>query len=88
MLGTGEQLRKVAITVEELLDHSAKHLREWGESFVQLSGYSHHSSVCPLPWKNGDVVSPCSSILVAVKQQKRENSDSSTSRILGPPPRK
>ncbi|KAF8129890.1 hypothetical protein EV363DRAFT_1168303 [Boletus edulis] len=29
MLGTGEQLRKLTITVERLLDQSEKHIREW-----------------------------------------------------------
>ena len=29
MLGAGEQLRKVATTVEQLLDRSAKAVREW-----------------------------------------------------------
>jgi len=28
-LGAGEQLRELMITVEELLDHSAKDVREW-----------------------------------------------------------
>ena len=29
MLSTREQLRKLTITVEQLLDHSARNLREW-----------------------------------------------------------
>ena len=29
MLGAGEQLRKLTITVEQLLNHSAKNTREW-----------------------------------------------------------
>ena len=33
MLGTGEQLRKLTITVEQLLDRSAKDVREWDEVF-------------------------------------------------------
>jgi hypothetical protein len=31
MLGAGEQLRKLTITVEQLLDRSAKGVREWDE---------------------------------------------------------
>ena len=45
MLGDGEQLRKLTITVEQLLDHSAKDDREWDRVFSQGSGYSHHGSV-------------------------------------------
>ena len=29
MLGAGEQLRKLTFTVEQLLDRSAKDIREW-----------------------------------------------------------
>ncbi|KAG6376711.1 hypothetical protein JVT61DRAFT_1728 [Boletus reticuloceps] len=66
MLGTGEHLRKLTITVDQLLDRSAKHI-----SF----------SLFP---KNGDIVSPCSSILVTVKQRNGDSSDSSASRVVGP----
>ncbi|KAF8444133.1 CHAT domain-containing protein [Boletus edulis BED1] len=66
MLGTGEHLRKLTITVDKLLDRSAKHV-----PFILFP-------------KNGDIVSPCSSILVTVKQRSGERSDSSASRILGP----
>jgi hypothetical protein len=51
MLGAGELLRKLTITVEQLLDHSAKDVREWDgvfhESLVLTS--CHHGSVLPLP---------------------------------------
>ncbi|KAG6371210.1 hypothetical protein JVT61DRAFT_9834 [Boletus reticuloceps] len=66
MLGTGEHLRKLTITVDQLLDRSAKHV-----PFTLFP-------------KNGDIVSPCSSILVTVKQRKGESSDSSASTVLGP----
>ncbi|KAG6370013.1 hypothetical protein JVT61DRAFT_12531 [Boletus reticuloceps] len=65
MLGTGEHLRELTTTVDQLLDHSAKHI-----PFTLFP-------------KNGDIVSPCSSILVTVKQRNGESSDSS-SRVLGP----
>ncbi|KAG6376816.1 hypothetical protein JVT61DRAFT_1842 [Boletus reticuloceps] len=66
MLGTGEHLRKLTITVDQLLDRSAKHI-----PFTLFP-------------KNGDIVSPCSSILVTVEQHNGESSDSSASRVLGP----
>ncbi|KAF8132500.1 hypothetical protein EV363DRAFT_1328599 [Boletus edulis] len=66
MLGTGEHLRTLTITVDQLLNCSAKHIP---------------FSLFP---KNGDIVSPCSSILVTVGQHNGESSDSSASRVLGP----
>ncbi|KAG6371303.1 hypothetical protein JVT61DRAFT_9773 [Boletus reticuloceps] len=64
MLGTGEHLRTLTITVDQLLDCSAKHI-----PFTLFP-------------KNGDIVSPCSSILVTVEQRNGENSDSSASRVF------
>ncbi|KAF8433240.1 CHAT domain-containing protein [Boletus edulis BED1] len=66
MLGTGEHLRKLTITMDQLLDRSTKHV-----PFTLFP-------------KNGDIVSPCSSILVTVKQRNGESSDLSASRVLGP----
>ncbi|KAF8133237.1 TPR-like protein [Boletus edulis] len=66
MLGTGEHLRELTMTVDQLLDCSGKHVP---------------FSLFP---KNGDIVSPCSSILVMVNQRNGASSDSSASRILGP----
>ncbi|KAF8443867.1 hypothetical protein L210DRAFT_3759029 [Boletus edulis BED1] len=66
MLGTGEHLRKLTITVDQLLDRSTRHVP---------------FTIFP---KNGDIVSPCSSILMAVKQRNGERSDSSASRVFGP----
>ncbi|KAF8119287.1 CHAT domain-containing protein [Boletus edulis] len=66
MLGTGEHLRKLTITVDQLLDRSTRHV-----PFTLFP-------------KNGDIVSPCPSILVAVEQRNGESSDSSASRVLGP----
>ncbi|KAF8132497.1 hypothetical protein EV363DRAFT_1476739 [Boletus edulis] len=66
MLGTGEHLRTLTITMDELLDRSAKHI-----PFTLFP-------------KNGDIVSPCSSVLVTVEQRNGESSDSSVSRVLGP----
>ncbi|KAF8132578.1 TPR-like protein [Boletus edulis] len=66
MLGAGEQLRKLTITVKQLLDRGEKHI--------------------PLIFfpKDGNVVSPCSSIVVIVEQRNDESSDSLASRVLGP----
>ncbi|KAF8132474.1 CHAT domain-containing protein [Boletus edulis] len=66
MLGTGEHLRTLTITVDQLLDCSAKHI-----PFTLFP-------------KNGDTVSPCSSILVTVEHRNGESSDSSPSRVIGP----
>ncbi|KAG6376747.1 hypothetical protein JVT61DRAFT_1766 [Boletus reticuloceps] len=66
MLGTGEHLRKLTITVDQLLDRSTKHV-----PFTLFP-------------KNGDIVSPCSSILVTVEQCNGESSDSSASRVIDP----
>ncbi|KAF8138812.1 TPR-like protein [Boletus edulis] len=65
MLGAGEQLRELAITVVQLLDCSAKDI-----PFTLFP-------------KDGDIVSPCSSILVTVRRG-RKISDLSASRDLGP----
>ncbi|KAI9573099.1 CHAT domain-containing protein [Boletus coccyginus] len=66
MLGAGEQLREFTITVEELLDSSAKDV-----PFTFL----------PM---DGDVVSPCSSILVTTKNWRSKSDDSSGSMVLAP----
>ena len=85
MLGAGEQLRKLTITVEQLLDRSAKDVREWDCVLHKVLGTDTMEAFTLFP-KDGDVVSPCSSILVTVKRRKCENSDlsSSLSRVLGP----
>ncbi|KAF8125428.1 CHAT domain-containing protein [Boletus edulis] len=66
MLGTGEQLRKLTITMKQLSDHGEKHI-----PFI-------------FPPKDGDIVSPCSSIVVTVERRNDESSDSLASRVLGP----
>ncbi|KAG6371098.1 hypothetical protein JVT61DRAFT_10639 [Boletus reticuloceps] len=66
MLGTGEQLRKLTVTVKQLLDHSKEHI-----PFIFFP-------------KDGDIVSPCSSIIVTVEQRDGESSDSLASRVLDP----
>ncbi|KAF8444055.1 hypothetical protein L210DRAFT_3108737 [Boletus edulis BED1] len=65
-LGTGERLRKLTTTVEQLLDRSVNDI-----PFKLFT-------------KDGDVVSPCSSIFVTVKRSKRERSDPSAHRVPGP----
>ncbi|KAF8129530.1 TPR-like protein [Boletus edulis] len=66
MLGAGEQLRKLTITVEQLSDCGEKHI-----PFI----------VFP---KDGDIVSPCSSIVVTVERCDGECSDSLPLRVLDP----
>ncbi|KAF8132587.1 CHAT domain-containing protein [Boletus edulis] len=66
MLGAGEQLRKLTITVIQLLDRSENHI-----PFIFSP-------------KDGDVASPCSSIVVTVERCDDESSDSLASRVLGP----
>jgi hypothetical protein len=83
MLGDGGPLRKLTVTVEQLLDCSAKDVREWGGDLHQGMG-THTIAAFTLFPEDGDVVSPCSSILVAVTRRQCENSDSSASRVLGP----
>ncbi|KAF8119907.1 CHAT domain-containing protein [Boletus edulis] len=65
ILGTGELLRKISLTVEQLLDRSARQ-----DPFTFFPG-------------DGDVVSPCSSILVTIEQWKDRSNDSSAWRVLG-----
>ncbi|KAG6373193.1 hypothetical protein JVT61DRAFT_6813 [Boletus reticuloceps] len=65
ILGTGELLRKISLTVEQLLDRSARQ-----DPFTFFP-------------RDGDVVSPCSSILVTIEQWKDRSSDSSARRVLG-----
>ncbi|KAF8426515.1 hypothetical protein L210DRAFT_870376, partial [Boletus edulis BED1] len=48
MLGAEERVRKLAVTVQQLLDRSEKDVREC-VGFAQLLGYSHHGSVYFLP---------------------------------------
>ena len=83
MLGAGEQLRKLKITVEQLMDRSAKDVRKWDEVLHKCLG-THTMVAFTLFPEDGDVLSPCSSILVTVKRRGIENSDSSMSRVLGP----
>ncbi|KAG6371184.1 hypothetical protein JVT61DRAFT_9806 [Boletus reticuloceps] len=66
MLGTGEQLRKLTVTVKQLLDRSKEHI-----PFTFLP-------------KDGDIVSPCSSIVVTVEWRDGESRDSLASRVLDP----
>ncbi|KAF8421523.1 hypothetical protein L210DRAFT_3654453 [Boletus edulis BED1] len=66
MLGTGEQLRKLTVTVKQLLDHSKEHI-----PFTFFP-------------KDGDIVSPCSSIVVTVERRDGESRDSLASRVLDP----
>jgi len=81
-LGAGEQLRELTITVEELLDRSAKDVREWDG--VSCKGLDTHAIVAFTLPNDGDVVTPCSSILVTAKHWRSESQDSSASKVLAP----
>jgi len=82
-LGAGELLRELTITVEELLDRSAKDVREWdGVSCKSLD--THAIVAFTLLPMDGDVVSPCSSISVTAKHRTGERQDSSASKVLAP----
>ena len=83
MLGAGEQLRQLTITVQQLLERGAKDLREWDEVLHKGLG-PHTMAALAVFQKDGDVVCPCSSIVVTVRRRKCGNSDSSASRGLGP----
>ena len=83
MLGAGEQLRTLTITVQQLLECSAKDVREWDGVLHKGLG-THTIAALALFPKDGDVVCPCSSIVVTVRRRKCGNSDSSSSRVLGP----
>jgi len=80
-LGAGEQLRELTFTVEELLDFSARNVREWDG--VSCKGLDTHAMVAfTLLPMDGDVVSPCSSILVSVEHRKSESQDSSATVLV------
>jgi len=49
MLGAGEQLRELTITVEQLLDHGAKDVCEWDVLLHKGLRHSRDGSVCPVP---------------------------------------
>lgn len=83
MLGTGEQLRGLTVTVEQLLDRSEKDIREWDG--ILYKGLSTHIMKAFMFFpKEGDVVSPCSSIFVTIERRKTDNSNSTALRVLGP----
>jgi hypothetical protein len=83
MLGDGEELRTLTVTVERLLDLSAKDVGERDGILHKGLGADIVAAFTFLP-KDGDVPSPCSSISVTVKRRKFEKSDSSASRSIGP----
>ena len=45
MLGSGEQLQELTITMEQLLDHSATGVRECQQFLPMDFGHSHHNSI-------------------------------------------
>ena len=82
-LGAGEQLRKLTITVEELLECSEKDIREW-EGVVRKGLGTHAVAAFTFLPIHGDVVSPCSSIFVIAKHWRSKSNDSSVSMVLAP----
>lgn len=82
MLGAGEQLRRLKTTVEQLLNRSEKVLREWDE-VVHMNRGTHAMIAFRFFPKDGDVVSPCSSILVNVERRERRNHDPLSSTAVG-----
>lgn len=81
-LGAGEQLRKLTTTVEQLLDRCDNSVREWN-SILHNDPSTYSTAAFTFFPKNGDVVSPCSSILVTLERQKCKSSNSSTLKVLG-----
>lgn len=79
-LSTGEQLRELTTIVEELLDCSAKCVREWDRILCDGLG-THTMSALILSPKDWDVVSSCSSASVIVKR-KCNSSTSLTLRVV------
>ena len=85
MLGDGEQLQKLTVTMEQLLEQKAKYACKWVGGLHQ-GQVTHTITVFTLFPENGDIVSLCSSILVTIKWQEYENSGPSASRVLDPQP--
>ena len=56
MLGAGEQLCKLATTVEQLFDCSVKDLHEW-DNILHIDLGVHTMAVFTLLPRNGDIVS-------------------------------
>ncbi|KAI9567762.1 CHAT domain-containing protein [Boletus coccyginus] len=83
MLGTGERLRELIITVEELLDCSAKDIREW-DGFLRKGLSPHAIAAFTLLPMDGNVVSSCSSIRITAKYCRSDSNDSSGSMVLAP----
>ena len=85
MLGSGEQLREFTTTIEQLLDRSVTRVCECRASRFCLWILDTYAMIAFafLP-KDGDVVSPCSSILVTVVPRKSKDGDPSTPRLLSP----
>ena len=81
MLGDGELLRTLALTVDQLLDRSSKDVREWDR--VLHTGLSAYfiSAFTFFP-KDGDVASPCSSLLVTISRWHPGIGDLSEPRVF------
>ena len=83
MLGDGEQLRQLTITMEQLLDRDARDVREW----VRIRSPDLRTDTMiafALFPKDGDVVSPCSSIQMTIEGRKCKSGNLSISTDLGP----
>lgn len=84
MLGIGEKLRKLTVTVEQLLNRNAKHVREWNQVLHKGLGIHITTEVTLFP-RDGGVESPCPSILVTVERGKRHLGPRCVSTQLVPP---
>lgn len=74
VLGNGKPLRKLTITVEQLLDHSVQCIREWMDALC--SKLDPHVTAAFAPsQENEDVVLPCPSLSITARRQKRKNND-------------
>lgn len=83
MLGSGEQLRKLTITVEQLLDRGTRGVREYDGVSRMGQGTYIMVAFTFFP-KDGDVVSPCTSMWVTVRRRRCKSSDSSEPRLFDP----
>ena len=83
MLGAGEQLRELTITVKELLDYNVNDVREW-VGFLRKGVGPHAIAAFTLLPMDGDVVSPCSSIRVTAKHWRNLSNGASGSVVLAP----
>ena len=71
MLGKGETLRSLEISVSELLDHSERGQRKHRGFLRKLAQarFSHHDVAITFFPREGEVVSSCSSLFLSVERR-------------------